>query len=229
MVLSGYRGTQLNEKKKRPAHPDAEIALGLPSGDDIAIVAEKKRAWHDPRRCWRPASAARWFAFESGRQNRRLRSATDAVEAEGVRRARKTRRTCRPRCLYSWMPASARWRCRTGGGWNSGVARRTVRVTGCRQIKSPGSGIPARLDDVLTRPRMYLSARLGRWSGLMRTSLANERRLPQGTIGGVRRPPPALDALNRARHTCKCAADSWTRVRAFELFAEGLRLAATRH
>jgi tRNA modification GTPase len=34
-----------------------------------------------------------------------------------------------------------------------------------------------------------------------------------------------LDALNRARQHVQCAADSWNRVRAFELFAEDLRIA----
>jgi tRNA modification GTPase len=60
---------------------------------------------------------------------------------------------------------------------------------------------------------------------LLRTHLsqsAGYRKAESGAFAARRR---HLDALARARRHVQCAADTWIETRAFELFAEDLRLA----
>ena len=87
------------------------------------------------------------------------------------------------------------------------------------------TGAPARLDETARPPRVFLSARTGSGLELLRSHLkasAGYRELDSGAFAARRR---HLDALSRARQHVQNAADILSSTRAFELFAEDLRLA----
>jgi tRNA modification GTPase len=189
------------------------------AGDDIAIVADVPGTTRDVLRRQVHLDGLPLNLVDTAG----LRSATDAVEAEGVRRARNEIARA-DRVLYIVDAGIA----------GDGDAERVAVELGSLPADIPVTvvinkidliGIPARLDDAVDPPRMYLSARSGVGLNLLRTHLqmsAGYLRDESGAFAARRR---HLDALNRARQHVQCAADSWNRVRAFELFAEDLRLA----
>jgi tRNA modification GTPase len=150
-----------------------------------------------------------------------LRSAVDAVEAEGVRRARSEIARA-DRVLYIV---------------DAGIAVDSQTLAAELAQLPPGipvtlvfnkidlTGMPARLDDAIAPPRVFLSARDGSGLELLRSHLqlsAGYLKAESGAFAARRR---HLDALRRAREHVQCAADTWNQTRAFELFAEDLRLA----
>jgi tRNA modification GTPase len=189
------------------------------AGDDIAIVADVPGTTRDVLRRQVHLDGLPLNLVDTAG----LRSASDAVEAEGVRRARNEIARA-DRVLYIVDAGIA----------GDGDAERVAVELGSLPADIPVTvvinkidliGIPARLDDAVDPPRMYLSARSGVGLNLLRTHLqmsAGYLRDESGAFAARRR---HLDALNRARQHVQCAADSWNRVRAFELFAEDLRLA----
>jgi tRNA modification GTPase len=152
-----------------------------------------------------------------------LRAAVDVAEVEGVRRARNEM-TRADRVLYI-VDAGL-----TGGGDSNAWAA---------ELEQLPAGVPvtlvfnkidltdsaARLDEAAVPPRVFLSARTGAGVDLLRTHLkatVGYRETESGALAARRR---HLDALQRARQHVQSAADILSSTRAFELFAEDLRLA----
>ena len=153
-----------------------------------------------------------------------LRAATDVVEAEGVRRALSEIARA-DRVLYILD---------AGAGADTGDA--PVWTAELEQLP-PGvpvtlvfnkidlAGIPPQLDADGVPPRVYLSALTGAGLPLLRAHLkaaAGYQDIESGAFAARRR---HLDALDRARRHVQNAADILQSTRAFELFAEDLRLA----
>jgi tRNA modification GTPase len=160
-----------------------------------------------------------------------LRFAADVAEAEGVRRARIEIARA-DRVLYVLDAGSreapwaddARWADDALSVEELGQLPAGVPVTLIfNKIDLIGS--PARLDDTVSPPRIFLSARTGDGLPLLRAHLkasAGYHESESGVFAARRR---HLDALDRARLHVDRAADILCSTRAFELFAEDLRLA----
>ena len=152
-----------------------------------------------------------------------LRPAADVVEAEGVRRARSEIERA-DRVLYMVDAGTAE--SQNDAQWTPELEQlpRGVPVTLVFN-KIDLTGTPARLDEAADPPRVFLSARTGEGLPLLRAHLksgAGYRDAEGGALAARRR---HLDALGRARLHVQCAADILGSTRAFELFAEDLRLA----
>ena len=151
-----------------------------------------------------------------------LRAAVDVVEVEGVRRARNEMARA-DRVLYVLD---------TGAGgvesesWAADLERLPAGVPVTLIFnKIDLTGASARLDEATAPPRVFLSARTGLGLDLLRTHLkaaAGYLETESGALAARRR---HLDALHRARQHVQSAADTLSTTRAFELFAEDLRLA----
>ena len=157
-----------------------------------------------------------------------LRSTVDVVEAEGVRRAR-TEIARADRVLYV-LDASVAGGKIAGANvpeeWTADLAQlpRGVPVTLVFN-KIDLTGAPAGIDEAAAPPRVFLSARTGVGLDALRIHLkaaAGYLNSESGALAARRR---HLDALGRARQHVQTAADILRSTRAFELFAEDLRLA----
>ena len=149
-----------------------------------------------------------------------LRAAVDVVEAEGVRRARQEIARA-DHVLYVQDAAAG-----DSGSFEPELAQLAagVRVTLVLN-KIDLTGTPPGLDQTASPPRVFLSARTGAGLDLLRTHLkatAGFLSTDSGAFAARRR---HLDALSRARQHVQRAADTLNSTRAFELFAEDLRLA----
>ncbi len=146
-----------------------------------------------------------------------LRAAADVVEAEGVRRARSEIARA-DRVLYVL---------------DAGVAPAAIEL----EQLPPGvpvtlvfnkidlAATPARLETDSAPPRVYLSALTGAGLPLLRAHLKESAGYQTADSGAFAARRRHLDALKRARGHVENAADILHRSRAFELFAEDLRLA----
>jgi tRNA modification GTPase len=159
-----------------------------------------------------------------------LRAAVDAVEVEGVRRA-KNEMAQADRVLYVLdSGAGAGAGAGTGTGDPESWAADLERLPAAIPVTLVFNKIDltdgrARLDETAVPPRVFLSARTGAGLDLLRTHLktaAGYRETDSGAFAARRR---HVDALNRARRHVQSAADILSTTRAFELFAEDLRLA----
>ena len=159
-----------------------------------------------------------------------LRAATDVVEQEGVRRARAEMLRA-DRVLYV-VDASAADDSSSLDEDLAGLPS-NIPVTWVMNkidllaIQDSGSrNAAARLDIKAPRAtRVFVSARTGAGLDLLRNHLkesAGYRDADSGTLSARRR---HLDALRRARELLERAAEALRSTRAFELFAEDLRLA----
>jgi tRNA modification GTPase len=152
-----------------------------------------------------------------------LRATVDVVEVEGVRRARNEMARA-DRVLYIV---------------DAGIVGETDSQAWAADLEQLPAGVPvtlifnkidltggpARLDEATAPPRVFVSARTGAGLDLLRTHLkatVGYRETESGALAARRR---HLDALNRARQHVQNAADTLSTTRAFELFAEDLRLA----
>ncbi len=152
-----------------------------------------------------------------------LRAAADVVEAEGVRRARSEIARA-DRVLYL-IDAGA-----IDAGRPDQWAGELLQLPGGMPVtlvfnKIDLSGAPPRIDAGASPPQIFLSARTGAGMDLLRSHLkaaAGYRETESGALAARRR---HLDALDRARRHVQAAADILSNTRAFELFAEDLRLA----
>jgi tRNA modification GTPase len=152
-----------------------------------------------------------------------LRATVDVVEVEGVRRARNEMARA-DRVLYIV---------------DAGIAGGTDSESWAADLEQLPAGVPVtlvfnkidltgsapRLDEATAPPRIFLSARTGLGLDLLRTHLkatVGYRETESGALAARRR---HLDALDRARQHVQNAADTLSSTRAFELFAEDLRLA----
>jgi tRNA modification GTPase len=87
------------------------------------------------------------------------------------------------------------------------------------------SGAQASVDESRDPPQVFLSARTGAGLDLLRAHLKSRAGYRSGDSGALSARRRHLDALERARACVVQAAQTLAATRAFELFAEELRLA----
>ena len=192
------------------------------AGDDVAIVTDVPGTTRDLLRQQVHLDGLPLNLVDTAG----LRIATDVIEAEGVRRARgEIARADRVLYVLDTGPA---------GGvddeepapWAGELEQLAAGVPVTLVFnKIDLTGVPARLDETAHPPRVFLSARTGSGLELLRSHLkasAGYRELDSGAFAARRR---HLDALSRGRQHVQSAADILSNSRAFELFAEDLRLA----
>jgi tRNA modification GTPase len=153
-----------------------------------------------------------------------LRATVDVVEVEGVRRARNEMAQA-DRVLYV-LDIGAGAGTGDSESWAADLGELPpgVPVTLVFNKIDLTDGL-ARLDETAAPPRIFLSARTGAGLNLLRTHLkaaVGYRETESGAFAARRR---HVDALQRARAHVQNAADTLSTTRAFELFAEDLRLA----
>jgi tRNA modification GTPase len=189
------------------------------AGDDVAIVTDVPGTTRDVlRRQVHLDGLPLNLSDTAG-----LRSAVDAIEAEGVRRARNEIARA-DRVLYIMDAGlvdehdARRWAAELEG------LPAEIPITLVLN-KIDLTGAAARLDDAATPPRIFLSARTGAGLDLLRTHLQTSAGYLKSESGALAARRRHLDALSRARQHVQTAADTLSSTRAFELFAEDLRLA----
>jgi tRNA modification GTPase len=146
-----------------------------------------------------------------------LRPATDVVEAEGVRRARAELAKA-DRVLYV-LDAG------TPGDGSEALAQLPPVPVTLIFNKIDLTGDVARIDESSSPPRVFLSAKTGSGISELREHLKKTAGFVPGESGALSARRRHLDALDRARRCVAEAAQSLRAGRAFELFAEDLRLA----
>ena len=195
------------------------------AGDDVAIVTDVPGTTRDVLRQHVHLDGLPLNLIDTAG----LRIATDAVEAEGVRRARNEIARA-DRVLYIVDAGIADTAGTEGEQDSAQWADESEQLPAGVPVtlvfnKIDLTGAPARLDETARPPRIFLSARTGSGLELLRSHLkasAGYRELDSGAFAARRR---HLDALSRARQHVQNAADILSSTRAFELFAEDLRLA----
>jgi tRNA modification GTPase len=188
-------------------------------GDEVAIVADSPGTTRDVLRQHVHLDGLPLNLIDTAG----LRVAADVVEAEGVRRA-KTELERADRVLYLVDAAALDGRDAVGPVTDLTQLPPRVPVT-LLFNKIDLTGSPAYLDEASIPPRIFLSAKTGAGLPLLRAHLkesAGYRENESGALSARRR---HLDALRRARAAVEAAAESLAATRAFELFAEDLRLA----
>jgi tRNA modification GTPase len=186
------------------------------AGDEVAIVADAPGTTRDVLRQHVHLDGLPVNLVDTAG----LRTALDTVEAEGVRRARSEIARA-DRILYVVDVRAAD---------SQSLAQELAQLPRGIPVtlvinKIDLTDMPARVDDAVEPPRVWVSARTGLGVDRLRAHLlqgAGYLKAESGSFAARRR---HLDALNRARGHVQCAADSWSESRAFELFAEDLRLA----
>jgi len=192
------------------------------AGDDVAIVTDVPGTTRDVLRQHVHLDGLPLNLVDTAG----LRIATDVVEAEGVRRARnEMARADRVLYLVDAGIASTKDEKDTAQ-WIAELDQLPAGVPVTLVFnKIDLIGAPARLDETARPPVVFLSARTGSGLELLRSHLkasAGYRESESGAFSARRR---HLDALSRARQHVQSAADILSSTRAFELFAEDLRLA----
>jgi tRNA modification GTPase len=192
------------------------------AGDDVAIVTDVPGTTRDVLRQHVHLDGLPLNLIDTAG----LRTATDVVEAEGVRRARHEMARA-DRVLYIVDAGIAGTEEeKDSAQWADELEQLPAEVPITLVFnKIDLTGAPARLDETARPPRVFLSARTGSGLELLRSHLkasAGYRELDSGAFAARRR---HLDALSRARQHVQSAADILSSARAFELFAEDLRLA----
>jgi tRNA modification GTPase len=188
-------------------------------GDEVAIVADSPGTTRDVLRQHVHLDGLPLNLIDTAG----LRVARDVVEAEGVRRA-KTELERADRVLYLVDAAALEGPDAAGPVTDLTQLPPGVPVTLVLN-KIDLTGAPAYLDEASIPPRIFLSAKTGAGLPLLRAHLkesAGYRENESGALSARRR---HLDALRRARAAVEAAAESLAATRAFELFAEDLRLA----
>jgi tRNA modification GTPase len=151
-----------------------------------------------------------------------LRAAADAVEAEGVRRAKIALKSA-DRVLYVLDAAAPVDR--GAPDWTADLEQLPPRVPVTLLInKIDLTAAPAQIDSSSVPPRIYLSAKTGAGLPLLRAHLKACAGYVENT-GALSARRRHLDALGRARRAVEAAAENLAAMRGFELFAEDLRLA----
>ncbi len=192
------------------------------AGDDVAIVTDVPGTTRDVLRQQVHLDGLPLNLVDTAG----LRSSLDVVEAEGVRRARNEIARA-DRVLYVLdIGADAGAGEQASEAWAAEIEQLPAGVPVTLVFnKIDLTGTAPRLDDANTPPRVYLSARTGAGLDLLRSHLkaaAGYLKSESGAFAARRR---HLEALRRARQHVQCAADILSSTRAFELFAEDLRLA----
>ena len=187
-------------------------------GEEIAIVADQPGTTRDVLRQQVQVDGLPLNLIDTAG----LRAAADAVEAEGVRRARSELRQA-DRVLYVLDAAvDARqplnWRAELGD-MPPGVPITLV------FNKIDLIAAPASFDESCEPAQVFLSAKTGEGLSLLRSHLKRGAGYRSGESGALSARRRHLDALKRARACVEEAAENWRSTRAFELFAEDLRRA----
>jgi tRNA modification GTPase len=189
------------------------------SGEDVAIVTEVPGTTRDVLRRQVHLDGLPLNLVDTAG----LRTAVDVAEAEGVRRARHEIARA-DRVLYIVDAAII-----TAGDaqpWAAEFARLPPAVPVTLVFnKIDLVGEAPRLDDGATPPRVFLSARTGAGLDLLRTHLKATAGYLDAESGAFAARRRHLDALECARRHVQAADQTLGSTRAFELFAEELRLA----
>jgi tRNA modification GTPase len=189
-------------------------------GDEIAIVTEQPGTTRDVLRQQVHLDGLPLNLIDTAG----LRRTTDAVEAEGVRRA-LAELSRADRVLYildAAAPASESSASDLAAELSD--LPKGVPVTLIFN-KIDLSGAQANVDESRDPPQLFLSAKTGAGLELLRTHLKNRAGYRAGDSGALSARRRHLDALGRARICVVQAAQTLTASRAFELFAEELRRA----
>ena len=155
-----------------------------------------------------------------------LRTVADVVEAEGVRRARQEIARA-DRVLYILDAATAT--ATTGPGAAELCEAEFEALPAGVPVtlvfnKIDLTGALPRMDEAAVPPRVFLSALTGAGLPLLRTHLKVSAGYLDADSGALAARRRHLDALARARQHVQSAAATLNSTRAFELFAEDLRL-----
>jgi tRNA modification GTPase len=189
-------------------------------GDEVAIVTDQPGTTRDVLRQQVHLDGLPLNLIDTAG----LRSAADVVEAEGVRRA-LAELSRADRVLYMLDAAS-----QLSESSASDLAveldelPKGVPVTLIFN-KIDLSGAQASVDESRDPPQVFLSARTGAGLDLLRAHLKSRAGYRSGDSGALSARRRHLDALERARACVAQAAQMLAATRAFELFAEELRLA----
>jgi tRNA modification GTPase len=196
--------------------------------DEVAIVTDVPGTTRDVLRCQVHLDGLPLNLVDTAGL-RPVVDVVDVVEAEGVRRARNEIARA-DRVLYV-VDAGGLANADSAGdtdskAWAAGLEQLPAGIPVTLVFnKIDLTGLPAHLDEAATPPRLFLSARTGAGLPLLRSHLkvsAGYQTAESGAFAARRR---HLDALSRARQHVQNAADTLSSTRAFELFAEDLRLA----
>ena len=190
------------------------------AGDEIAIVTDQPGTTRDVLRQQVHLDGLPLNLIDTAG----LRKVDDVVEAEGVRRAFAELGRA-DRVLYMLDAAAS-------AGESSACALAAeleelpqgVPVTLVFN-KIDLSGARASVDELHDPPQVFLSAKTGAGLDLLRAHLKNTAGYRGGDSGALSARRRHLDALARAKASVVQAADTLTKTRAFELFAEDLRRA----
>ena len=187
-------------------------------GDEVAIVADSPGTTRDVLRQHLHLDGLPLNLIDTAG----LRSTADAVEAEGVRRA-KSELTRADRVLYILDGAASK---DDAPDWAAELEQLPPRVPVTLLInKIDLIATPARIDETSLPPRIYLSAKTGAGLSLLRAHLKAAAGYVESGAGALSARRRHLDALRRARSAVEAAAENVAAMRGFELFAEDLRLA----
>jgi tRNA modification GTPase len=193
--------------------------LNLLSGEDVAIVTDVPGTTRDVLRRQVHLDGLPLNLVDTAG----LRTAADVIEAEGVRRARHEIARA-DHVLYIVDAAIV-----TAGDaepWAAEFERLPPAIPVTLVFnKIDLIGEVPRFDDGAAPPRVFLSARTGAGLELLRTHLKAAAGYLDAEFGAFAARRRHLDALERARRHVQAADQTLSSTRAFELFAEELRLA----
>jgi tRNA modification GTPase len=205
------------------------------AGEDIAIVADVPGTTRDVLRQQVQLDGLSVNLIDTAG----LRAAVDAVEAEGIRRAMNELGRA-DRVLYlldaTEVPPLQGMAAREGAAHD---AQGSDELEGLTELAQLPPGVPltlvynkidlfgatARSDESSVPPRIFLSAKTGAGLDQLRAHLKLRAGYQSGEVGAFSARRRHLDALLRARVLVESAAETLKTTRAFELFAEDLRMA----
>ena len=195
-------------------------------GDEIAIVTDQPGTTRDVLRQQVHLDGLPLNLIDTAG----LRTTADVVEAEGVRRAfAELGRADRVLYILDAAAANSPNAVSAGGGAADLAAELKDLPSGVPVTlvfnKIDLVGAPASADEIQEPPQVFLSAKTGEGLDLLRAHLQARAGYRSGDAGALSARRRHLDALERARSCVVQAADTLSKSRAFELFAEDLRRA----
>ena len=195
-------------------------------GDDIAIVTDQPGTTRDVLRQQVHLDGLPLNLIDTAG----LRTTADVVEAEGVRRAfAELGRADRVLYILDAAAPNSLSAVSPGGGAADLPAELKDLPSGVPVTlvfnKIDLVGAPASVDEIQEPPQVFLSAKTGEGLDLLRAHLQARAGYRSGDAGALSARRRHLDALERARSCVVQAADTLSKSRAFELFAEDLRRA----
>lgn len=189
------------------------------AGDDIAIVADLPGTTRDVlRQSLELDGLAVNLSDTAG-----LRSTTDVIEAEGVRRARSEIRGADVVLYLVDAAADLEPGDVCTPAWGDDLPADVAVAVILNKIDL--LDMPARIDTSMAPVQIHLSAKTGAGIELLRSHLKVMAGYQGGESGALSARRRHLDALLRAREFARQGAEGFAATRALELFAEDLRLA----